>query len=221
MKETLDSYIRHLANGLKLSHTELAERANISRQTLYSLTQIPQRLPDLKTIVSLADVLHVHPLRLLNLVFDDVPMAMPVVNAHKRGDHSAFVQDTTCPDGSLVLVGQRFSKTWELQNVGRVVWENRFLRCVDEEVMIYTRCGETLLVANSLVPDQTQVPMPTTKPGDKVQVTVEFTAPKQPCTVMSYWKTVFEDGTHCFPKSVGTWVQVRVIAVAASAHALR
>ena len=221
MKETLDNYIRRRANELGLSRTDIADRAQISRQTLYSLTQIPQRLPDLKTIVSLADVLHVHPLRLLNLVFDDVPMATPVVNAHKRGDHSAFVQDVTCADGSLVLVGQRFSKTWELQNVGKVIWENRFLRCVDEEVMIYTRSGETLLVANSLVPDKTQVPVPYTKPGDKVQVTVEFTAPNQPCTVMSYWKTVFEDGTHCFPKSVGTWVQVRVMAVAASAHALR
>lgn len=221
MKETLDSYIRSRANELGLSRTDLCKRAEISRQTLYSLTQTPDRLPDLKTIVALADVLHVHPLRLLNLVFDTVPMAEPLRRAHKRGDRSAFIQDVTCPDGSLVLAGQRFSKTWELQNAGKVVWENRFLRCVDDEVMIYTRCGETLLLANSLVPGSKQVPIPLTRPGDKVQVTVEFTAPGQPCTVISYWKSVFEDGTQCFPKHVGAWAQVRVVGVVASAYTLR
>ena len=221
MKETLDSYIRSRANELGLSRTDLCKQAHISRQTLYSLTQTPDRLPDLKTIVVLADVLQVHPLRLLNLVFDTVPMAEPLKKAYKRGDRSAFIQDITCPDGSLVLAGQRFSKTWELQNAGNVAWENRFLRCVDDEVIIYTRCGETLLLANSLVPDSKQVPIPFTRPSDKVQVTVEFTAPSQPCTVISYWKSVFEDSTLCFPKNVGVWAQVRVVAVVASAYALR
>ena len=221
MKETLDSYIRSRANALGLSLTAVCQQAKLSRQTLYSLTQIPHRLPDLQTIVVLADVLNVHPLRLLHLVFDDVPLAAPLQRASKRGDHSAFVTDVTCPDGSLVLVAQRFSKTWELQNAGNIAWENRSLRCIDDEIVVYTRTGETLMIANSLVPDSKQVPIPYTKPGDKVQITVEFTAPSQPCTVISYWKSVFENGDQCFPKNVGVWAQVRVTGIVASAYATR
>ena len=221
MKETLDSYIRSRANELGLSRTDLCKQADISRQTLYSLTQVPDRLPDLKTIVLLADVLHVHPLRLLNLVFDTVPIAEPLKRAHKRGDRSAFIKDVTCPDGSLVLANQRFTKTWEFENAGGVAWVNRSLRCADDEIVVYTRTGETLEVANSLQPLLRQVPIPDTRPGERVQVTVEFTAPPQPCTVISYWKSVFEDGTLCFPKHVGAWAQVRVVGVVASAYKLR
>ena len=221
MKETLDSFIRSRSNALGLSFTDLCKQAHISRQTLYSLTRVPQRLPDLKTVVALADVLHVHPLKLLNLVFEDVPMAAPLKRAHKRGDRSAFVRDVTCPDGSLVLCGQRFSKTWELENAGSVAWVNRSLRCIDDEVLVYTRTGETLLLANSLMPRCNQVPIPDTLPGAKVEVTVEFKAPEQPCTVVSYWKSFFDDGTQCFPKNVGVWVQVRVTGVVASAYAIR
>ena len=221
MKETLDSFIRSRSNVLGLSLTGLCAQAQISRQTLYTLSQVPQRLPDLKTIVALADVLEVHPLRLLNLVFEHVPMAAPLKRTQQRGDLSAFVRDITCPDGSLVLTDQRFSKTWELENAGSVAWVNRSLRCIDDEVLVYTRSGETLLLANSLVSLCKQVPIPDTQPGDKVQVTVEFKAPAQPCTVISYWKSFFEDGSPCFPKNVGVWAQVRVTGVVASAYALR
>lgn len=46
---------------------------------------------------------------------------------HVGQDASRFVRDVTIPDGTRVLVGTRFKKTWEIQNVGDVAWEGRRL----------------------------------------------------------------------------------------------
>jgi DNA-binding XRE family transcriptional regulator len=134
MSESLDSYIRNRANSLGLKLTEMCRLAKISRQSFYALNEVPDKLPDLKTIISIADVLQVHPLRLLHLVFDKVPIHKSARRS-ARGDNSAFIADVTFPDGSLVLPNQTFTKTWEIQNVGKVAWKNRYLQCVDEEIM--------------------------------------------------------------------------------------
>jgi DNA-binding XRE family transcriptional regulator len=214
--ENLESYVRSRSKSLDLNLTEVCRHAGISRQTLYSLSD-PKKLPALSTLVALAEVLQVHPLRLLQLVFDEVPVARSAVRQQKRGDVSAFGRDLTFPDGALVMPGERFVKTWELQNVGKVVWENRSLLCVDEEIAVYTSLGETLKLANNLIPKVKRIPVPLTHPGESVLLSVEFTAPDSPGTVLSYWKTVFEDGSLCFPKRRGVWVKVRVSTLASAA----
>ncbi len=221
MHETLDHYIRIRAKELGLNLSEVCRRAGLSRQTLYALAAVPDKLPALQTIVSLADVLQVHPLRLLNLVFDTQPTVRKVPRQRVRSDHSAFIRDVTFPDGALVLPGQRFTKTWELQNVGRVPWEGRFLQCMDEEIVVYARSGETLTLAHNLVPATTRIPVPPTPPGATVQLSVNFHAPEPAGTVLSYWKSVFADGTVCFPESQGLWVKVRVSTLTSGAYGER
>jgi Ig-like domain from next to BRCA1 gene len=216
MSETLDSYIRNRTNALGLTLTEVCRQARISRQSFYALKLVPKRLPDLDTVVRLAEVLHVHPLRLLHLMFDRVSLHESAQKA-KRGDQSAFVADVTFPDGAMVLPKQTFTKTWSLQNVGTVPWENRYLQCIDEEVVVTTRAGEVLKMAENLKPHSQRVTVPYTKPGDLVQISVNFTAPSKPATVVSYWKSVFEDGTQCFPKASGLSCVVRVTALATAA----
>lgn len=44
------------------------------------------------------------------------------------GDRSRFVRDVTIPDGTKLYVGEKFTKIWEIQNVGTCVWENRHLQ---------------------------------------------------------------------------------------------
>ncbi len=210
MHETLDIWMRQRARELGLNMSALCQQSGMGRQTLYDLARIPEKLPSMQTVVALADVLQVHPLRILHLVFDAVPIKPAVKRAQQQGDRSAFVRDVSAPDGALVLPGQRFTKTWELQNAGSVPWEGRFLQCMDEEVVVATRTGETLHLAHNLVPDQQRIPVPTTAPGATVQLSVDFTAPREPGTVLSYWKSVFPDGTLCFADSVGVWVKVRV-----------
>ncbi len=212
----LDVFVRQRSAQLGLSLTELCRRAGISRQTLYELERLPHKLPSLTTVIALAQVLDVHPMRLLQFVFELVPMKA----THRRaraGDRSAFVADITCPDGTVVGPGQRFEKIWSLQNVGTVPWVGRALQCRDDEVAIYDTVGAKVLVSPGLRPDQRTVALPDVAPGDTVDVAVWFTAPSQPCSAISYWKLVDADGELCFPASAGLWAQVRVVALAASA----
>lgn len=221
MKETLGSYVRIRAKELNLSVTEVCRLAGLSRQTIYSLDAASDKLPTLPTIIVLSDVLRVHPLRLLHLVFDNLPGRHPVPQRRHPGDQSAFVRDVNFSDGELVLPGQTFTKTWELQNVGKVPWENRFLQCMDEDVVVTTRCGEVMQIAQNLRPTALRVSVPYTEPGQLVQVSAEFTTPQAPGTVLSYWKSVFSDGVQCFPTARGLWVKVRVNHAITRAYAAR
>lgn len=221
MTEQLHTYLRQRAQALGLSMSEVGRRAQLSRQTLYALGQVPNKLPTLQTIVNLAQVLEVHPLRLLQALFDEVPLKRAAPNANAQHDQSAFLQDVTFPDGSLVLPGQRFTKTWEVQNVGRVPWIDRYMQCMDEEIVVYTRCGKDLQLANALQPAALRMPVPHTEPGDKVLLSMEFTAPFTPSTVLSYWKSVFADGSPCFPNARGLSVVVRVCSLATGAQEMR
>lgn len=221
MKETLGSYVRARANELGLSVTEVCRLARLSRQTIYSLDAASDKLPTLPTIIALSDVLRVHPLRLLHLVFENLPGRHSVAHRHHPGDQSAFIRDVNFADGELVLSGQTFTKIWEMQNVGKVPWENRFLQCMDEDLVVTTRCGEVIHIAQNLVPTAKRVPVPYTAPGQLVQISIEFTAPRAPGTVLSYWKSVFADGVPCFPKARGLWVRVRVNNAISNAFAAR
>lgn len=217
MVETLHIFIRNRARTLNLSLSEVCSAANISRQTLYSLEKAPSPLPTLQTVVAVANALQVHPMRLLYLMFDHLPLAGAVVNKRGKKDESVFIRDITYSDGELVLPDQTFIKTWEVQNVGKVAWENRYMQCMDEEIVVSTRSGEILKLAQSLRPASTRFAVPYTKPGETVRLSMQFTAPHIPGTVVSYWKSVFEDGSLCFPKAVGLWVKVQITSLATAA----
>ncbi|MDC8774564.1 NBR1-Ig-like domain-containing protein [Roseateles albus] len=223
MTETLSSYVRIRAQTLGISTTELCRRAKLSRQTLHSLLNDQgAKLPSLQTVVALAQVLQVHPLRLLQLLFDEHPPLASKRNAPSLlGDQSAFVRDVNFADGALVLPGQRFVKTWEVQNVGRVAWQDRFMQCMDEELIVQTRDGRTIRVADNLIPTSTLVPIPNTEPGQTVMISVELTAPHMPGTLLSYWKSVFADGTLCFPEAQGLSAKVRVSTLATASQEMR
>lgn len=208
-------YVHKRLAGLSLTQTQLCERAGMSRQTLHSLLNSPQKMPTLQTVFALASGLRVHPIRLLQLLCDDQIRRFGGPPSRLRGDQSAFVRDVNYPDGELVLPGQRFTKVWELQNVGSVPWEDRYLQCMDEEIVVYAQSGETLRIAQSLTPAVRRVAVPTTPPGGLVQIEVNFTAPRVAGTVLSYWKSFFADGRMCFAKSSGVWVKVQVVSLAA------
>lgn len=211
----LDKFIRLRCRTLGLSLSALCREAGISRQTLYDLV-LGGKLPALTTVVAVASALGVHPMRLLQLIFD----AMPVVRERRdaaAGDRSAFVRDVNFPDGELVLPGQRFVKTWELQNVGVVPWVGRRLVCQDDTLTVLSALGERVELAPNLLPEANEVPVPDTAPGQLVQLSMRFTAPSAPATVVSYWKLVGADGRFSFPEARGVWVKVRVCSLATSA----
>lgn len=173
-------------------------------------------MPSLGTLIALSIPLEVHPLRLLQLLFLDIPLPKTIRRA-ADGDRSAFLADVTYPDGTLVLPGETFAKTWRLENAGSVPWLNRKLMCLDDDIVVLLNDGEKLSIGAGLVPEAREVPVPDTLPGGQVDVSVAFTAPAQPCTVLSYWKMIDADGTPCFPGATGVWAKVQVVAPVASA----
>jgi Ig-like domain-containing protein len=108
-------------------------------------------------------------------------------------DDSTLV-DETVADGTFVKVGSTFEQTWELENSGFRVWEGRSLK----------QMGDA-----KLVPAQEEVPVERAEPGDRVRITVDFTAPAEPGRYRSVWKMLDPDGLLCFPWTTGVWVDVR------------
>jgi hypothetical protein len=113
-------------------------------------------------------------------------------------DDSAFVADVTIPHGTLIRTNERFTKTWEIRNNGLTPWRSRFLR-------------EENRVPNGLCPLTDLVPIPDTRPGQHVRISVEFVAPPDPSTCTSYWKMVDAEGAYCFPQKRGLDCTVKVI----------
>ena len=213
----LGRYLRERCAQRGLSSSELARRAGKSRQTLLSISTDGGRLPAIETLVDLALALDVHQLRLMQLVFEDMPLPTRQSNAFKqRGVKSAFVADVTIPDGQVVMTGSSFTKTWAVQNMGTVPWKGRTLVCVDEELVVTSMTGDRLVIAQRLQPAVQRVAVPYNAPGAIVELSVNFKAPPSPGACVSYWKSYFADGRLCFPTAAGLSCCVRVISARAA-----
>lgn len=199
--------IRKIAET-KLTKTEVAKRAGFSRVTLYKLLLAEVGHPSPQTLTRLAVVLNVAPSHLLQLVAD-TPLRSK--NTTYPRDHTSFVRDVTYADNELVFINQEFTKIWALQNTGREVWKGRFLKCLDEAGIGVI--NKDLSRAMMLVPEKVQIAIPTTAPGQTVQLAVRFRAPAYPCTVISHWKMVDANGKECFPALNGIWCKVMVVAL--------
>jgi hypothetical protein len=114
------------------------------------------------------------------------------------GDNSAFIKDVTYPDGSDVMVGQHFIKKWEIKDTGTVRWVGRYLAAIGESTGSCTY--------------PTRVPVPITNPGQSAVISVPVTAATTPELCFVTWKMVNNDGTEYFPKLVGIWFDVKVVA---------
>ncbi len=95
-------------------------------------------------------------------------------------DRSKFIKDVTIPDNTALQPGERFTKTWRLQNIGQCTWE-------EDYSLVFT--GGELLGA---LP---QVLLPkVVRPDATVDISVEMIAPTQGGTYRSEWKLSNADG---------------------------
>jgi Ig-like domain from next to BRCA1 gene len=218
----LGAYIRQRARQKGMSVSDICKAAKRSRQTFYALSEPRERLPDLETLLDFAVALDVHPMHLVQLVFDEHQGAF--CRRRERDvptDASQFVRDVTIPDGTLVAAGAHFVKIWEVQNAGKVAWSNRFLQCMDDDfVVVGAGDGNEWSVLPKLVPTLRRIPVPCTPPGAVVRLSMDFVAPAIPATCVSYWKLVSADDRKCFPDAIGLSVLVRVIAMENTAFRL-
>jgi Ig-like domain from next to BRCA1 gene len=209
---SLHRFILQRARTLGYSVVDVCKRAGISRETFYRMNDASQRRPNIDSLIGLAGALQVHPMRLLQALFDDIEVSelpKPTASAEPSPDKSVFVSETI-PDGTLVLCGQPFTKTWTMFNAGQVAWEGRYLQCMDEEIIAYSRSGQHLFKLDGLQPEHPIIQVPITEPSQEVTVGVNYIAPAIPGVYFSYWKSFHADGRQCFPEAQGLSVTVRV-----------
>lgn len=208
-------YVRQRAESLGMSMSELARRTGISRQALYGVLDGSTGQARISTLIALARALQVHPVLLFRHLLHQLELPkLSTTGAKYQFDASGFVSETV-PDNSLVTTGQIFCKTWEIQNIGHVAWRNRKLVCVDRPLEP-AHIAEGVILASTgrrLAPLQSSIDIPDTLPGDTASLSVQFTAPAYPCSVISYWKMTDEQGEICFPETEGLSCLVRVVSL--------
>ena len=211
----LGVFLKETIRERELKITEVAKRARLSRESVYKLLRGDVREPDLSTLVCLSRVLKVHPIILLRKLFEGWDFGcceQPVPN--QEMDAVGFISDVTFPDNSLVSVNSNFVKTWEIQNIGRTEWVGRRLVCVDDQLEVRSARPDLPVPCErrGLIPATREIEIGNVSPGERVELSVEFTAPSFPCAVISYWKMVDRDGRFSFPRHEGLSCLVQVVA---------
>jgi hypothetical protein len=87
---------------------------------------------------------------------------------------AAFVADISIPDGKIMLPGTKFTKTWQIKNIGSCPW--------DTSHKLYLQSGEGMTTSTSI---------PLTKtiyPGEAVNLSVDMTAPEAEGIYTGYWR---------------------------------
>lgn len=209
-------YFEKRIKELGLTRTEVAIRAGVSRQALNDLTTGKTGQAKVSTVVSIAQVLKVHPIHLFRLLLSRVEFPKHAATGAKYPhDAVGFIADVTIPDNSRVMVDQVFTKTWEIQHIGDKPWSHRRYICVDEPVEYLVVAGSFAFptAQRGLMPTQAFIDIPELLPGQTIQLSVEFIAPSYPCSVFSYWKMVDAQGEFCFPETEGLSCHVQVVAL--------
>jgi transcriptional regulator with XRE-family HTH domain len=214
MGESFRLFVEERRKEISLTKSELAVRANLSRQGLYKIMMGDIDQVYLSTLVRLAVPLKVHPLVLIQKLFRQYEFPTQKTDgALNNKDATGFLADVTYPDNSIVVIGQRFKKVWRSQNIGKQVWQGCSLQCLDEPIQISSESDQFYQPERrrGLIPEQTTIPIPVVNPGEIVDLEVIFKAPSYPGSVFSYWKMVDCDGRLCFPRSEGLSCLVRVV----------
>ena len=109
---------------------------------------------------------------------------------------AGFITDVTYPDGTAVSSGQSFNKTWRLQNTSNnCTWSGFTLNFIS---------GVQMNVPAS-------VSVPTTGPGQTVDITVPLVAPTNGGTYRGNWQLEDSQGVYVSQGGGGTvWVEISV-----------
>ena len=215
-KSQFEIYIRNFCRLKGITIDALADKADIARGTFYNLLK-PTSNPKLSHFVSLANAMNIHPQTLLQLKWHEFDLVylqkyQPTVfdATHKQIDISGFV-DETIPDGTIISAGANFTKSWTIQNIGQVTWQNRYLQCIDIEHPPYPTGNNRF--DHCLRPQFTTIDIPTVQPLQQITLAINYTAPQIAGRHISYWKMFNEQGELCFPDGVGLYASIFVKAL--------
>ncbi|MBN2046137.1 MAG: hypothetical protein JW757_14030 [Anaerolineales bacterium] len=111
-------------------------------------------------------------------------------------DAAGFVDDVTIPDGTELLPGESFTKTWRISNQGNCTWNQNYEVVFDE--------GAAMGAAASTPISKADVP-----PGAEVDISVEMVAPLEEGSYRGVWQ-LRNDQDVIFTIG-GFWVEIKVI----------
>lgn len=199
MQQDLESFIHRRVRALGLSMGELAGAAQITRAHLRRIVTRQTCNPGILTLQKLAIALKVQEMGLLRYFLGhQIDPAIPDVgvrhiNPQNNVDVLAFVEDVTIPDHSVMMAGEKFVKTWAVQNAGQANWVGRRLIRVDQNMVVAERASNgnlTPLLDSYLDSLGREVEVPNTPPGHIAELSVSFMAPRENCSVASIWQFV-------------------------------
>jgi transcriptional regulator with XRE-family HTH domain len=203
----LNSLVHRRARQLGITMTEVAARAQCTRPYLYRLLKGETRDPSILLVSRLARAIDVSP-TILFREFTDIDNRAGRFSSNKiqstinTADAVCFVEEHSQELTSVVTPNERFTKTWTLQNVGKVPWISRSFERIDDEYVVMKRnaAGKLVPVADiHLASIQRATSIPTTYPNQLVEISIDFIAPKENCSVASIWKMVDDQAENCFP----------------------
>jgi hypothetical protein len=114
-----------------------------------------------------------------------------------KGDNTRFIRDVTIVDGDSFQPSQRITKTWEIMNNGSQVWEGRSLKRIGP-------CD-----GHGYIISEPETIIPTTKPGETVQISVEIKTPSLPGHYLAEWKMIDKEGDLTFQNKYPLFVRLR------------
>lgn len=110
-----------------------------------------------------------------------------------------FVLDVNYPDGTEVIGGTAFTKTWRLMNAGTCTWTSAY------SLVFYD---------GAQMNGPLTQPLPgTVSPGQTADISVKLTAPASPNTYTGYWKLRDSNGEVFGLASGAFWVEIKSMLV--------
>jgi len=101
-------------------------------------------------------------------------LAAPTPEPTQVCDAAQFISDVTIPDGTVLNLGQTFTKTWRLKNIGICPWNSSYTIVFD----VGDQMGGPL-----------SIPLPVSvAPGQEVDLSVDLQAPGEAGKYRSYWR---------------------------------
>ncbi|MBF4634580.1 helix-turn-helix domain-containing protein [Agreia pratensis] len=209
-KQQFGQELRYLREKAGFTAEQLARAVTRDRRTITSAEE-GRDVPSEAIVYELERILHGD--GLLLSYYEAVVMAKRREKLHmdevhngvspdaSNDDASQFL-DETVPDGTIVLPGQRFEKTWTIRNVGSVPWIKRRL----------SRMG--IAAGPGLITTPAHLEIPTTRPGEEVTLTVPCIAHVVQGTSIASFKMTDGHKRLYFPYSrytIGLAVQVTVV----------
>lgn len=217
-RDCLGSLVRRRALQLGLPLTAVAERADVTRAYLHRLLLGQTPNPGVLTLQKLATAVNLPAMTLFRLYAEGPSQQARTARRHvgrlDAQDGLIFVADVTVPDHSLMTPGERFIKTWAIQNAGDRPWIGRHLARLDQETVLAQRQANgvlTPLLDSNLHCLDRSVEVPPSLPGHVVELSVEFRAPEGSATVASIWRMEDADGHACFDEHCYLYCVVTVV----------